>query len=642
MANRDCFRFAAGLVFLPVLLATIQSSLAHGGHGNEFSGQNNRTTPIEIDGQIARQLGIETEVVAAAPFAVVLKANGTIDLSPNRQALVTAPVRGKIVALLVEPGTIVRQGDPIVTLTSAELADLRTTTQEKRAELYLTVSQAQTNLKLAESNYQRYRTIAAAELNRARESFSAAQIQYDRDLALVRDRSVVRVARENYQRQLTIARSEISQAQTELAVSQERYDRDRELAANGVLPRRQMLESQAQLSLARSRLIKAQQQPEVLAAASELRKAEVELPIRAQQESAARLAEARSNLVAASTQKDVIAAEAELERARVALTAAQTKLELADRSYTTRLRQLNTSADANGLVTIKAPIDGTIADRPATIGQTVVDGETKLLTIANNAIVAATAQIYERDLPKITIGRSVNVRVAGLGDRLLRGTIDRIGTQVDDRRTVAVRVLLDNASNELKAGMFAELEIVTGSSDRPLLSLPSAAIVEANGKKLVYVQNGNSFRPVELTLGETAGDRVEVKTGLFAGDRVVTRGVMSLYAQSLRGGTSSADNHQDNPPQSPATADNIVIPLSVLPIAGVSTLAVAGISLGIWQYRRRFKNSSNQNTLDADIDRAITAIFLEEEVVEPSIAGSIDFLPALPVDGDRIQESSQC
>jgi cobalt-zinc-cadmium efflux system membrane fusion protein len=315
---------------------------------------------------------------------------------------------------------------------------------------------------------------------------------------------------------------------------------------------------------------------------------------------------------------------------------------LADRSYTTRLRQLNTSADANGLVTIKAPIDGTVADRPATIGQTVVDGETKLLTIANNAIVAATAQIYERDLPKITIGRSVNVRVAGLGDRLLRGTIDRIGTQVDDRRTVAVRVLLDNASNELKAGMFAELEIVTGSSDRPLLSLPSAAIVEANGKKLVYVQNGNSFRPVELTLGETAGDRVEVKTGLFAGDRVVTRGVMSLYAQSLRGGTSSADNHQDNPPQSPATADNIVIPLSVLPIAGVSTLAVAGISLGIWQYRRRFKNSSNQNTLDADIDRAITAIFLEEEVVEPSIAGSIDVLPALPVDGDRIQESSQC
>jgi membrane fusion protein, heavy metal efflux system len=637
MANRDCFRLAFGLLLsFPLLTATVEVAIAGAGHshGPEFKTQDSSNAPVTIDAETARQAGISAEEVKPEPFDVALRANGSIDLSPNRQALVTPPVKGKIIALLVEPGTRVRRGDPLATIASAELADLRATTQEKRAELWATVQQAQTNLKLAESNYQRYRTIAAAELDRARDSLSAAQAQYDRDLALVRDRSVVRVARENYQRQLAIAQTEIAQAQTEVAIAQERYEQDRQLTANGALPRRQALESQAGLIAARAKLAKAQQQPQVLAAAVEIRRAEVDLPIRAQQESAARLAEAKSNLVAVSTQKDVIAAEAELQRARSALTAAQARLELADRSYTTRLRQLDTSADANGLVTIKAPIDGTVADRPATIGQTVVDGETKLMTIANNAIVAATAQIYERDLPKIAVGQSVNVRVAGLGNRLLSGTIDQIGTQVDERRTVAVRALLDNTSNDLKAGMFAELEVITGRSDRPLLSVPDSAIFENNGKKLVYVQNGNTFRPVEVTIGETAGDRLEIKAGLFAGDRVVTRGAMSLYAQSLRiSGATPADNHDSQSPKPQSTSANIVIPMSVLPVAGIGSLTLMGVSLGIWQYRRRF-HSASPSTLEADIDRAITNIFEKEETIEPSA------IPAPSLTADMTDEPS--
>jgi cobalt-zinc-cadmium efflux system membrane fusion protein len=46
-----------------------------------------------------------------------------------------------------------------------------------------------------------------------------------------------------------------------------------------------------------------------------------------------------------------------------------------------------------------------------------------------------------------------------------------------------------------------------------LLAIPSSGVVDANGKKLVYVQNGDAFQPVEVTLGQTSGDMVEVKTG---------------------------------------------------------------------------------------------------------------------------------
>lgn len=659
MVKRNCYQVTLGfLLACPILLTPARLAIAGAGHdhGPQFKTQGG-SAPVAINLETAQQLGILTEVVKAQPFDRALKATGTIESVPNRQALVTAPVKGKIVSLLVEPGASVRQGQAIATITSAELSDLRNTSKEKRAELWASVQQSKTNLQLAQSNESRYRAIAAAEISRAKDSLTAAQAQYDRDLSLVQDRSVVKVARENYQRQKTIAQSEIAQAQTEVDVAVERYEQDRKLVASGALPRRQMLESQALLSAARTKLAKAKQQPEVLTAASELRKAETEVPIRAQQESATKLAEARANLVTASTRKELVAATAEIQRAQAALTAAQTKFDLADRSYFTRLKQLGTSADSNGLITIKAPIDGTVVDRPATVGQTVVEGETKLMTVTNNSTVIATAQVYEKDLPQLAVGQAVNVRVAGLGDRLLKSTISLISSQVDQRRTVAVQSQLSNADSSLKAGMFAELEIITGQSDQAVISMPSSALVDVNGKKQVYVQNNNSFQPVTVTLGQTAGDRVEVKAGLFAGDRVVTQGAMSLYAQSLRGdggGTEAGHEGDDHGEQGEkaGTAKSNILGLSFLPSwalpAGMGTAVGGGLLIGLWQYRRRRSSDVVANPLDVDIDRAITAVLLEETLPEPRLTSTegSESLPLLSGDssemisGDRTPESS--
>jgi membrane fusion protein, heavy metal efflux system len=61
-------------------------------------------------------------------------------------------------------------------------------------------------------------------------------------------------------------------------------------------------------------------------------------------------------------------------------------------------------------------------------------------------------------------------------------------------------------------------------------------LTEINGQQSVYVKNGGGYQPVEVTLGKTAGEWVEVKEGLFEGDQIVTQRVAQLYAQSLRGG----------------------------------------------------------------------------------------------------------
>jgi membrane fusion protein, heavy metal efflux system len=80
------------------------------------------------------------------------------------------------------------------------------------------------------------------------------------------------------------------------------------------------------------------------------------------------------------------------------------------------------------------------------------------------------------------------------------------------------------------------------------LAVPQAAIVETNDKKtVVFVQNGNAYQPAEVSLGQTFGDLVEVKSGLFDGDRVVTQRATQLYAQSLRGGASKEAEQTETP-----------------------------------------------------------------------------------------------
>jgi membrane fusion protein, heavy metal efflux system len=133
--------------------------------------------PISVDAATVKQLGLKITTAQQQQLDVGLKTTGQIETLPNNKAEVTAPVTGKIVALLVQPGAVVRQGQPVATMTSSELSDLRVSSQEKRAEAEASLQQARVDLKLAQENYQRYSQIADAEIAQARSQLAAAQAQ---------------------------------------------------------------------------------------------------------------------------------------------------------------------------------------------------------------------------------------------------------------------------------------------------------------------------------------------------------------------------------------------------------------------------------------------------------------------------------
>jgi len=69
--------------------------------------------------------------------------------------------------------------------------------------------------------------------------------------------------------------------------------------------------------------------------------------------------------------------------------------------------------------------------------------------------------------------------------------------------------------------------------------IPITALVDADGKQLVFVQYDSFYEPVPIATGATQGELIEVTQGLSVGENLVTQGSLSLYAESRK--TQSAD-----------------------------------------------------------------------------------------------------
>lgn len=388
----------------------------------------------------------------------------------------------------------------------------------------------------------------------------------------------LRLAQENYQQQQKIAITDIQQAHTQLSFAQERYDKDKELMVQGAIPRRQFLESETQLAAARAAVAKAKSRLQVTEAA------------------------------------------AQLKRAQASVDVARSRLALSGETYQTRLRQLGTTPNADGTITITAPISGIVADREATTGESGEDAGKKILTILNSSKVQVSANIYEKDLNQIQIGQPVQVKVNGLPDRSFAGRISVIGAVVEGQsRVVPVRAELGNPDGVLKPGMFAELEILTNRTPTTVLTIPKSALIETNDNKtIVFVQNGNAFQPVEVELGKTSGDWVEIQNGLFEGDRVVTQRAMQLYAQSLRGSAPTEEEHGET---SPARTQTGFPWWMVLPVGG--GLAAGTFWAGSYWATRRFQRLGIKSTpMDKGLSGYEDEIYLSHPVQKEGTSAS--------------------
>jgi len=117
------------------------------------------------------------------------------------------------------------------------------------------------------------------------------------------------------------------------------------------------------------------------------------------------------------------------------------------------------------------------------------------------------------------------------------------------------------------------------------LSVPSTALVDANGKPLLFVQTQTTYDPVLVVTGSRQGDRVVVTEGIDPTDEVVISGALSLYAESKKTQQAQPEATKTN---KGADEDNNTATRGVLPVPAMAAGAAVVLAAGaIWLTRRK-------------------------------------------------------
>ena len=235
----------------------------------------------------------------------------------------------------------------------------------------------------------------------------------------------------------------------------------------------------------------------------------------------AALNEARAGVLLARTQLDrgdalkaqKLISAADHDQLRAAMVQAEARAQTAEaQEASARLRR--------DFATLRAPHDGVIATRTAEPGGVVMTGAS-LLSMIRDGRLEWRAELNEADLLDVQVGAAVEVRQRD--GSMVAGRVRAVSPGLDvNTRTGTVHVDLPEPG-QLRAGMFAEGRIRVGEGDA--LSVPVAAVVRRDGYAYVFTLKGKDRverRRVEL--GRIDGDRIEVRSGLAAGERVVSRG----------------------------------------------------------------------------------------------------------------------
>jgi HlyD family secretion protein len=217
------------------------------------------------------------------------------------------------------------------------------------------------------------------------------------------------------------------------------------------------------------------------------------------------------------------------EQRATTLTTSQADVNYAKQTLATARAMRDERAAQLAQTEIRAPTDGIISKRDATLGNVVSVGQ-QLYRMIRDGKVELRAEVPEVDMPGLSAGQSATVVIGDNGSRgaagaqRFEGKIRLVGATVDPQTRIGIIYIALPSDPALKPGMFVHGEIRTGTSDN-VVQVPEEALVYKDAKPAVFVigaDNRAKIRMVET--GDRATGRVEILSGVAAGDRVAVAG----------------------------------------------------------------------------------------------------------------------
>jgi RND family efflux transporter MFP subunit len=166
---------------------------------------------------------------------------------------------------------------------------------------------------------------------------------------------------------------------------------------------------------------------------------------------------------------------------------------------------------------IPAPFAGIVVSKPVESGSLALPG-TPLLTIEREGAYRLEASVDEEHLAAIRVGQPVSVTLEGL-DRPIAARVSEVVPALDAAsRTGIVKIDLPVLSS-LRSGGFGRATFELGS--RTLLVIPAGAVTDRGQLQTIFVVDNGVARTRLITAGQKVKDRVEVLSGLTAGEKVI-------------------------------------------------------------------------------------------------------------------------
>lgn len=177
--------------------------------------------------------------------------------------------------------------------------------------------------------------------------------------------------------------------------------------------------------------------------------------------------------------------------------------------------------------TVAAPFSGTAGARLISLGQYVTKGQA-LTSIVDTDTMKAEFSIPERFLSQVAEGQSVEVRLAAYPGKRFHGTVYFVDPRVSpETRTVLVKARLPNPDGRMRAGMFANLDLMLQVRDRAVVIPESALLLEGNQASVFVVADGKA-QPRPVTPGVRLAGALEIREGLLAGEVVIIEGTQKV------------------------------------------------------------------------------------------------------------------
>lgn len=225
-----------------------------------------------------------------------------------------------------------------------------------------------------------------------------------------------------------------------------------------------------------------------------------------------------------------IAAQADVDATIQQIQAQKMVVEKYKRTYKQALSSLKMETEHLKYFEIKAPFTGIIGDIPAKVGDHVTT-DTELTKLTENHPLELYVAIPAEMASQLEMGDKISL-TSSSGTAYGDSTVIFIAPTVDsESQTVLVKALFDNAKSTLRADQQVTARIVWDA--HPGILVPTKAVSQVAGKSFVFIVGENSkgqsvAKQAEIEVAGIEGNSYQVKSGLKAGDKLITTGIQRL------------------------------------------------------------------------------------------------------------------